>query len=133
MARGTGRAGPSPGRIVVVFSGRADLGWLRLLRPGFRHCFAVIDCAGTWVLVDPLAHRTEVAVLAAAPGWDPAAAFAAAGLTAVATAARPVPRRMALPEPFTCVAAVKRLVGLRSWRVWTPWQLYRALNGPLPE
>ena len=26
----------------IVFGGQADQRWLRLLRPGFRHCFAAI-------------------------------------------------------------------------------------------
>ncbi len=37
------------------------------------------------------------------------------------------PRRMAAPTPFTCVEAMKRLIGLQDWRILTPWQLYRRL------
>jgi hypothetical protein len=31
---------------MVVFSGQTELAWLRLLRPGFRHCFALVEHSG---------------------------------------------------------------------------------------
>jgi hypothetical protein len=31
------------------------------------------------------------------------------------------------PMMFTCVEAVKRIIGLRGWWILTPWQLYAAL------
>ena len=52
---------------LVVFSGRTDLPALRILKPGFRHCFAVVQCDGDWLLVEPLAHRLEVSVLPDVP------------------------------------------------------------------
>jgi hypothetical protein len=29
-------------RVLVVFSGTTDIPWLRVLKPGFRHCFALV-------------------------------------------------------------------------------------------
>jgi hypothetical protein len=42
----------------VAFGGQADLPWLKLLKPGFRHCFIVLEAADCWVLYEPLSHRT---------------------------------------------------------------------------
>ncbi|MGQ9371002.1 hypothetical protein [Azospirillum sp. ST 5-10] len=122
--------GPSaapPPRAWVVFSGTAELWWLRLLRPGFRHCFVVLNDGRHWVIVDPLAPFTEVAVLDLPAGFDLPGWFRGIGLTPVAAGLRRGLRRPAPWAPFTCVEAVKRVLGLHAPLVLTPWQLYRRL------
>ena len=34
--------GTEPQQAWIVFGGGADMAWQRLLRPGFRHCFAAL-------------------------------------------------------------------------------------------
>lgn len=111
----------------VVFTDHTDLAWLRLLRPGFRHCFAVVQVDGAWVIVDPLSHWTTLRVVPELAGWQPEPWFRHLGLTVVAAAAVEPAPRLAPWRPYTCVEAVKRLLGLRLPGVFTPWQLYRAL------
>jgi hypothetical protein len=38
------------------------------------------------------------------------------------------PRRLAPPLPFSCVEVVKRLIGLQSWQIRTPWELFLYLR-----
>lgn len=124
-------AGPSPRQAVVVFSGVTDLPWLRLLRPGFRHCFVVLQRGGAWVVVDPLAHCTRLDLAPASLAAEAeaiAAVYRRLGLTAVTVEEREAPRRLAPVRPYTCVEAVKRLIGWHAPLVLTPWQLYRALG-----
>ena len=52
---------------------------LRLLRPGFRHCFALIRDPGGWTLLDPLSGRLVVTRLPAAPTADIPRRYRAAG------------------------------------------------------
>ena len=116
-----------PPAAVVAFSGRADLWWLPLLKPGFRHCLvALAQPEGGWILLDPMAHVIRVAAMPAR--FDPMAWFLAHGLLPVPVRpAAPVPR--AAPwAPFTCVEAVKRALGIRARFVLTPWQLFRYLT-----
>lgn len=118
---------------VVGFSGVADLAVLKLLRPGFRHCLvAVYDSgAGGWILVNPLAHRTEVGVMAVdseCPAQDVALCMASCGYRPVMTVRHVPPQRLAPVRLFSCVEAVKRVLGRRWPMVLTPWQLYRALR-----
>jgi len=122
------RAGP----ILVVFSGATTIPWLRLLRPGFRHCFAVWCDGQRWLTYDPMAHGTHIGVHDLPPRFDMAAWYRAAGLrvASVRPYARPERPRPAPLAPFTCVEAVKRLIGLRHRRVLTPWQLWRHLARP---
>jgi hypothetical protein len=131
-------------RAIVVFGpppegygpqgGHGVRGWRRLLRPGFRHCFAAVEEGGYWILFDPQEGRPELRVLAGGD-FDLAAFYRESGYDAVETAVREA--AFVLPVmAATCVAAVKRIIGLRAPLVVTPWQLYRRLvaehgvNGP---
>lgn len=116
----------------AVFSGRTDLAWLRMLKPGFRHCFLVLQDGRHWLTLDPLATYTELAVqpLPAAfdlPGW-----YRAQGLTVVAA---PIVRGHRRPAPlavFSCVEALKRALGIHDRWLITPFQLYRHLRRRQP-
>ncbi len=121
-----------PRRAVVAFDGAAQLPWLRLLKPGFRHCFVVLHDGARWILFDPLSTGVEIAVLPVDGAVDLAAIFRSQGLAAVETVARR-PARPLPPGPWSCVEAVKRAIGLRAPLVLTPWQLYRRLRREQPH
>lgn len=116
---------------VAVFATDAELPWLRVLRPGFRHCFALVWDGGAWVLCDPLAHATEVRRVPSARVGETAQAvaawFTARGYRALIVPARRVPRVPAPWAPLTCVEVVKRVLGIRARLAITPWGLYRRL------
>lgn len=114
-------------RAWVVFSGDAEVPWVRLLKPGFRHCFAVLHDGACWITVDPLAPFTEVVVQPVPASFDLPDWYLRQGLTVIPGPLNHGDRRPAPWRPFTCVEAVKRLLGLRAPWVFTPWQLYRHL------
>ncbi len=116
-------------RAWVVFSGQADRPWLRILKPGFRHCFAVLHDGRQWLSFDPMLNHIDLKVHNHVPkdfdlpGW-----LAARGHRVMAA---PVDRSRKTPSPlalFTCVEAIKRLLGLHRFFILTPWQLYRYLE-----
>lgn len=118
----------APPVAVVGFTGRTELWWLHLLKPGFRHCLVALHDGRGWLIVDPLAHVTRVGSVPAGVGFDPVAWLLAQGYL-------PVPARPAAPTPlaapwapYTCVEAVKRVLGIRARFVLTPWQLFRHLT-----
>lgn len=119
----------TPGEVLVVFADETRLPWLRLLRPGFRHCFAVVPDGDRWIAVEALSSGFVVALLPVPAGFDVADWYRRRGFVVVAAPRRP-PGRSAWPGPFTCVALVKRLLGLRAPGVLTPWQLFRRLSQP---
>lgn len=121
-----------PSTAWVVYRGEAPLWWLRVLKPGFRHCLVLLNDGRRWVAVDPLAGFTDVAVLDLPADFDLPGWYRAQGLTVDAAALRR-PSGAAPWGPFTCVEAVKRLIGLRARRVLTPWQLHRHLNRSSPR
>lgn len=112
----------------VAFGGQADLPWLKLLKPGYRHCFVVLEATGCWVLYEPLSHRTEITVIPAQPNFDPAVWLRHFDYRVVPVMIDP-PRKTAAPwGPFTCVEAVKRVLGVRARFILTPWRLYEFLR-----
>ena len=117
-------------RAWVVFSGQVELRWLRVLRPGFRHCFVALNDGRHWLVVDPLAPFTDVAVLDLPADYDLPDWFRGLGFTVVPARLRRGLTRPAPWGPATCVEAVKRVLGLHAPFVLTPWQLYRRLTRP---
>lgn len=113
---------------LVAFGGCSELPWLRLLRPGFRHCFLLRRHAAGWLLYDPRSDRTELTL------WPPCGAqplinaLKERGYIVVPAAIPPESRQPAPLGLFTCVEAVKRVLGIRRRWLLTPWQLYRWLT-----
>lgn len=115
-------------RALVVFSGRADLWWLRLLRPGFRHCFVVLQGDRGWVVVDALSHRTALVQIPEMQESILQACYRQRGFLVVPSEINSPKKSMAPIMPYSCVESVKRILGIHARLVVTPWQLYRYLN-----
>ncbi len=114
--------------VLIVFSGETDISWLRVLKRGFRHCFACIHTNDHWVFYDPLAHTTKLTVRDGMDSVDLEFWFRQQGCRVVRTKIHPAPPKKIPPTVFTCVEAVKRLLGIHSIFILTPWQLYRHLQ-----
>lgn len=111
----------------VVFSGQADLKWLRLLKSGYRHCYVLINDGEHWVSIDPLSGHTEVTVHDLAPDFDLPAWLQARGMITIAAPITPQAKQ-APPGLCSCVESVKRILGLHAPFILTPWQLYQKLR-----
>lgn len=113
----------------VVFSGQTEISWLRFLKPGFRHCYVLLNDGERWTSVDPLSHVMEVSTHHHVPAdFDLPGWLESRGNRVVQA---PLRRDITKPAPFmlfTCVEAVKRILGVHSRGVITPWQLYRYLR-----
>jgi len=117
-----------PRRALVAFGGDADLKWLRLLKPGYRHCFALLESGDHWVMYNPLSNGTEVEVWPGDQEETIRAWLVMSGYEVIDQTVRPLRPYPFSWAPYSCVEAVKRVLGLRAPRVFTPWQLYRHLN-----
>lgn len=108
----------------VVFTGQADLPWLKLLKPGFRHCFVALHDGRHWLTLDPLSPHMEAQIHNLPPEFDLPRLLKAEGLTVIRTKLHHDHRRPAPLMLFTCVEAVKRILGIHNRFILTPWQLY---------
>lgn len=121
--------GPTPA--LVVFSGDTSLSCLKILRPGFRHCFVAVCRNDHWIICDPLCHRIDLLVINKSTAADLGEWYRHHGLRVIKTSVRAAPLRVAPLRPFTCVEAVKRVLGIHARSINTPWQLYRYLSDHL--
>ncbi|CAA6605883.1 conserved hypothetical protein [Rhodospirillaceae bacterium LM-1] len=112
----------------VGFRNNTGLAWLRLLKPGFRHCFLLLRKGGQWVVYDPLAHHTRIDLVDA--GYELLDVFSEKGCRLIPADIKVPPLAPAPWRPYSCVEAVKRALGLKAGWVLTPWQLYRFLTCP---
>lgn len=113
----------------VVFSGQTEISWLRFLKPGFRHCYVLLNDSERWTSIDPLSHVTEVSVHHHVPAdFDLPGWLESRGNRVVKAPMRRDITRAAPFMLFTCVEAVKRVIGVHSRSIVTPWQLYRHLK-----
>lgn len=112
---------------LVVFSGETDIPWLKVLRPGFRHCFIILKASDRWISIDPLAHMTCIDLHDVSVDDDLGGLLGENGLTVVETHLREADPVPSPPMLCTCVEMVKRILGIQSARIVTPWQLYKHL------
>jgi len=113
---------------LVGFSGQVDLPWLRFLKSGFRHCLVAVEFEGYWIVVNPLSHRTDLAVCGSMAAEQLANHYRAQGLRVVRTRTVDPGRKPAPWRPFTCVEVVMRILGFRAPAILTPWQLYKLIT-----
>ena len=114
---------------IVVFEHRDARGFLRLLRPGFRHCFCLLRHEAGWLLCDPLKGSLRLDLIPAYDSDDLLQHFRALGRVAVAgPAQRGTPLAPIGIRPLTCVEVVKRALGLAAPTVFTPLQLHAKLK-----
>ncbi|MBL6459162.1 hypothetical protein JMJ55_27960 [Belnapia sp. T6] len=130
MRPGHRRAVAAAQQVFLVFGGAADQPWLRLLRPGFRHCFAVLADAGGWTVLEPLTGRLLVARLDLPPGYDLPGFYRRAGLAVLGPFVPGEARARWLPPllPFTCVTLCRAVLGAAAPFALTPYGLFRSLN-----
>ncbi len=112
----------------VVFTGQADRPWLRWLKAGYRHCFVLLHDGGRWISLDPMLNHTDVQVHNVPPDFDLPRWLETRGNIVVRTQLCRTHKKAAPIMPFTCVEAVKRVLGIHDFRILTPWQLYRHLT-----
>lgn len=112
----------------VVFTGQADMAWLKILKPGFHHCFVVLRDAQRWLTLDPLSNHMEARIYDMPGDFNLPLYLRNQGMLVVETHLNHSHQKPAPIMIFTCVETVKRILGLHKRWIITPWQLYRHLT-----
>lgn len=124
----------SPTRWYVVFcNSQCRLRWWDYLTQtpeGFRHVYALRWDGFNWLLFNPHAAYTDVAIVAAADENALAQLVDPDATVLEVEAFRPCDRLRGRwwAGPMTCVEQVKALLGLPVGWIFTPWQLFRYLS-----
>ena len=117
-----------PDEILVVFTDQTDLWWLAFLRRGYRHCFLLIRFDNIWISVDALAHKTEIMRIDIPDSFSLIKWFESQGDSVVRCPTIQTKLKPLWPSAFSCVEAVKRVLGVQKFFIFTPWQLYKFLR-----
>ncbi len=109
-------------KALIGFGGSPTFWWMRFLKKGFYHCVVALgDSQNGWVLIDPLAHYTDLILVT---DGDLKNFLFAHGYRVVETTISPPSKHQMKIMPYTCVETAKRFVGITDRRIWTPYQLY---------
>lgn len=96
----------------------------RMLKRGFQHVLALRRDGRVWVAIHPHFSFVDVQIIRAdLTPWEMYPRSTIQHVTAMRTNAWSSGAWHI--GPLTCVDLVKSLLGIRDWRIWTPWQLYR--------
>ena len=114
----------------IVFGGGTDMAWQRLLRPGFRHCFAALRDDAGWLVLDPLSGCLVLARIDVPAGFDLPGFYRRAGLDPVGPFSVGAARATALPAllPMNCVGLCRAVLGGDAPFALTPFGLHSALT-----
>jgi len=113
---------------VVGFRDFGQQAWYtRLMKPGFRHCFAFTfdPCSGVWIVIDPTLDSAFIRAYSPRQFTILLNAYTAKQIKFLKVKAQ----RNHVNRPrllLTCVSAVAHILGLKTSAV-TPLQLYRYL------
>lgn len=124
-------AGSHYSRCYVVFADNTSLWWLRLLKPGFRHCYVILKIynTGRWLELNPLSNQFIASVYEYPPDFDfPHYLCRHQNVTVCRVRIVDAPLKCAPLSFFTCVEFVKRVIGLHDCFIHTPWQLYKKIS-----
>jgi hypothetical protein len=118
-----------PQTLWLAFGGGADQAWLRLLRPGFRHCFAALRDDDGWTVLDPLSGRLLVTRLTVPADFDLPGFWRRAGCRVLGPFVPAVPRA-GWPGviPLSCVSLCRALLGPGAPLAVTPHGLFQRLK-----
>lgn len=114
----------------VVFSDNTTLWWLRLLKPGFRHCYVLLKLkeSGQWIELNPFSNQTAVFVYEYPKEFDFADYIRRSRKVIICPVdIKQAPLKCAPLSFFTCVEFVKRIIGMHDCFIHTPWQLYKKI------
>ena len=116
----------------VLFTNDTDIGWLKFLKRGFRHCFVLLHDGKHWIAMDPLSNVMEVSIPDIPSSFDLPRWFQTQGYTVQRYNIQAYDKAM-LPSVMSCVDVVKRVLGIHAPFILTPWQLYKYLCNTYQE
>ncbi|MBI1326006.1 MAG: hypothetical protein GC136_00010 [Alphaproteobacteria bacterium] len=118
--------------VSVIFINHTDFKFLKLLKRGFRHCFALIRNGKKTFVVDPLMNNLCLFELTPKQFEKLQAELRAQKATVVDAVAIPAGKDFIFGF-YSCVAVIKRLLGVHKPFVLTPYQLYKYLINQTKE
>lgn len=113
----------------VVFEPHTNLWWLQGLKPGFRHCYLLLEQSTEvcrwWLEVNPMSNQIMIFKRVSKLDIDYISYLEREGncLVLPINFANPIAKCAPLGV-FSCVEFMKRILGIHNILIITPYQLY---------
>jgi len=117
--------------VYIFFEDANSIWWLRFLKAGFRHCFVLLVSREqkVAVLLNPRSNQLDVQIFHNCDSDNIIKSYSLVDTrTTVRVHISQAPLKCAPLMFFTCVEFVKRLVGIHSFSIITPYQLYKKIK-----
>lgn len=114
----------------VVFVDNVSLWWLKFLKKGFRHCYVLLKLNGGshWLELNPYSNQLILKEFWLGKRSDELVLFNENKNARICKVKiEDAPLKCAPLGFFTCVEFIKRIIGIHSVMVITPYQLYKKL------
>lgn len=115
----------------VVFTNTTGLWWLKFLKSGFRHCYLLFSMQNgrKWLEINPYSNQVVISLhrFDEPQSIEDILQIRGDNLSC-AVQIKNAPQKCAPLGFFTCVELVKRVLGIHSARIITPYQLYKKLK-----
>lgn len=115
----------------VVFQDNTSLWWLRFLKKGFRHCYLllVVENGASVLELNPMSNQIFIKFYTQVNGFDYIYQLKKNPQLKVCEAKiGSAPLKCAPVMAFTCVEFVKRVLGIHSKTIITPFQLFNKIK-----
>lgn len=117
-------------RVYVVFTDNTSLWWLKIFKPGFRHCYVILEFGNEfWLELNPFSNRLVVRIYRHYNDSDYISYLKENyPVTVVEVKIGDIPLKCAPLSAFTCVEFVKRMLGIHDVLILSPYQLYKKIT-----
>ena len=113
----------------VGFAPEAEIWWLRILKKGYRHCFVCIKNNDHWTIIDPLSHSIDVETIEVKKIKNLPRYLTDQGYIVMPFGdIDPHKKGGRILGYLSCVTIVKKILGLHSPFIFTPYQLAKYLH-----
>lgn len=118
----------------VVFEHDNSLWWLRFLRPGFRHCYVILEYQDFnnryfWLELNPMSNQIYAFIHNSELKIDYSSYLQKKeSIHMIPFKFTISPLKCAPFGVFSCVEFVKRILGIHDFFIFTPYQLYKKIT-----
>jgi hypothetical protein len=118
--------GMSKTSVYLIYEDRQPgLWWQKFLKKGYKHVFAVRYDGFFWIKMDLTIGYLDIEVLPIHDRATISTVLKGQNVNYQYVEAWRKPRYRSIFAPWSCVEAMKAMLGIRAWWVLTPYQLYK--------
>jgi hypothetical protein len=114
--------------VYVVFSDLTRIKFLRILKRGFRHCYLILGNKYQWLIIEVTSKRLYIDSVLKEDSPNLLATFSNEKRKVIRTYIHETDAKKIPFDIFSCVSLCKKIIGVNSYKIITPYDLYKFLQ-----